>query len=98
MFAYRAGLVPDGATKQTHKRERDICKIGLLGMNYGMGAQSLAAGTGLSLIQAQSLHRQLKRTYDQFQRWSQGSSTPGCYGVKSQRISVGVRRLSRASR
>lgn len=71
MFAYRAGLVPDGATKQTHKRERDICKIGLLGMNYGMGARSLAAGTGLSVIQAQSLHRQLKRTFDHFQQWSQ---------------------------
>jgi hypothetical protein len=71
MFAHRAGLVPDGATKATHKRERDICKIGLLGMNYGMGAKSLAAGTGLSLIQAQSLHRQLKRTFDHFQQWSQ---------------------------
>jgi DNA polymerase-1 len=71
MFARRAGLVDDGATKQTHKRERDICKIGLLGMNYGMGAQSLAVGTGLSLIQAQSLHRQLKRTFSHFQQWSQ---------------------------
>jgi DNA polymerase-1 len=69
-FAHRAGLVPDGATKQTHKRERDICKIGLLGMNYGMSSQSLAAGTGLAPIQAQALHRQLKRIYDQFQQWS----------------------------
>ena len=69
-FAHRAGLVPDGATKQTHPKERGICKVGLLGMNYGMGAHSLAAGTGLSLLQAQALHRQLKRTYDHFQQWS----------------------------
>ena len=28
MFAHRAGLVPDGATKQTHKRERDNARSG----------------------------------------------------------------------
>ncbi len=69
-FAVGAGLAPDGATKATHPEIRNICKVGLLGMNYGMGVRSLAAGTGLPLVEAQALHRQLKKVYDQFQQWS----------------------------
>ena len=45
-FAHRAGLVPDGATKQTHPKERGICKVALLGMNYGMGASRWPPGPG----------------------------------------------------
>ena len=53
-FAARAGLVPDGATKaHPPEAERDICKVALLGMNYGLGVRSLAAGTGLSPVHAQ---------------------------------------------
>ena len=70
-FAARAGLVPDGETKDTYKAERDICEVALLGMNYGLGVRSLAAGTGLSPVHAQLLHKQLKRTYDVFGRWSE---------------------------
>ena len=69
-FAHRAGLAPDGATKATHPEVRSICKVALLGMNYGMGVRSLAAGTGLSIVEAEALHRQLKRVYDRFQEWS----------------------------
>jgi DNA polymerase I-like protein with 3'-5' exonuclease and polymerase domains len=76
-FMYRAGLVPDWATKQTHEREREIAKVGFLGLNYGMGVPSLAAGTGLSLIKAQSLHRQLKRIYDPFHQWAQRVTDTG---------------------
>ena len=69
-FAHRAGLAPDGATKATHPEIRNICKVALLGMNYGMGVRSLAAGTGLAVVEAEALHRQLKRVHDQFQQWS----------------------------
>jgi DNA polymerase-1 len=69
-FAHRAGLAPDNATKATHREIRDICKVALLGMNYGLQPRSLAAGTGLSLPEAQSLHRQLQRTYEPFWDWS----------------------------
>jgi DNA polymerase-1 len=69
-FAVRAGLAPDGATKASHPRIRNICKVALLGMNYGMGVRSLAAGTDLSYVQAEALHRQLKKVYDRFQQWS----------------------------
>jgi DNA polymerase I len=70
-FAVRAGLAPDGATKDSHPEIRDICKVALLGMNYGMGVRSLAAGTGLSIVEAEALHRQLKKVYDRFQCWSE---------------------------
>ena len=70
-FAARAELVPDGATKDTHGNERGICKVALLGMNYGLGVRSLAAGTGLSPIHAARLHQQMQRTYEVFGRWSQ---------------------------
>lgn len=69
-FAVRADMVPDGATKATHQPERDISKVAMLGMNYGMGVRSLAAGTGLSPIHAQLLHKQLKRTYEVFGEWA----------------------------
>jgi DNA polymerase I len=69
-FAVRANLAPDWATKATHPEIRNVCKVALLGMNYGMGVRSLAAGTGLSVIEAEALHRQLKKVYDQFQEWS----------------------------
>jgi hypothetical protein len=71
MLGYRAGITPDGATKQTHKRERDICKVAMLGMNYRMQVPSLAAGTGLSLIQAQNLYRQLQLIFERFWEWSE---------------------------
>ena len=69
-FAVRAEYAPDGATKATHPHERGISKVAMLGMNYGMGVRSLAAGTGLSPIHAARLHQQLKRTYEVFGQWS----------------------------
>jgi DNA polymerase I len=76
-FLVRAGLVPDGATKETHKAERDIAKVAVLGMNYGLQPPSLARGTGLTLIQARKLHRQLQKIYDRYWDWSQGVINSG---------------------
>ena len=58
-FAKMAGLAPMDATKQSHKAIRDVCKVCVLGTNYGMQAPSLAARTGLSVIDAQDLLRRL---------------------------------------
>ena len=46
-FAKMAGLAPPDATKESHKVIRDVCKTCVLGTNYGMQAQSLAARTGV---------------------------------------------------
>jgi hypothetical protein len=69
-FAKQAGAVPVHATKTSHKTERDLFKLCALGVQYGMGADSLArrivkpAATGRELL---ALHR---RTYPTYWRWS----------------------------
>ena len=37
-FAIDAGLAPVGATKESHKAERNACKVIMLGVQYGMSA------------------------------------------------------------
>jgi hypothetical protein len=69
-FAQMAGLAPAEATKQSHKQVRDLCKTCVLGANYGMQAPSLAARTGLSVIEAQDLLRRLARAFPTFTEWA----------------------------
>jgi DNA polymerase I len=72
-FAKRAGLAPVEATKITHRAVRDLCKACVLGVNYGMGARSLAFRTNTSIIEAESLLRTLARTYPVFTAWQERS-------------------------
>jgi DNA polymerase I len=72
-FAVRANLAPAGATKATHPVVRGICKACVLGVNYGMGAKTLAFRTGTSVIEAESLLRTLDRTYPVFTAWQDKS-------------------------
>jgi DNA polymerase I-like protein with 3'-5' exonuclease and polymerase domains len=48
-FAIQAELAPAGATKQTHKRERNLCKIIMLGVQYGMSAFDMATRAGIPI-------------------------------------------------
>src|SRR5262245_37298368 len=41
-FAKQSGAVPPDATKHSHKRERDVFKMVVLGVGYGMEAETLA--------------------------------------------------------
>ncbi len=70
-FAKMAGLAPPDATKQSHKEIRDLCKSCVLGANYGMQAPSLAARTGLTVIEAQDLLRRLASTFPVFTEWAE---------------------------
>ncbi len=70
----------------------------MLGMNYGMGVRSLAAGTGLSPIHAQRLHQQLKRTYEVFGQWSRRVIDTGCCVARSPPSAAGAPVWSRAPR
>lgn len=70
-FAKMAGLVPPDATKESHKAIRDMCKTCVLGVNYGMQAQSLAMRTGLSILEAQDLLRRLALTFPVFTEWAE---------------------------
>ena len=57
-FAKRAGAVPQDATKASHEIERDRYKAVVLGVNYGMGEQTLAARIGCLPFEARELLRQ----------------------------------------
>jgi DNA polymerase I len=70
-FAKRSGLAPPEATKQSHAGIREVCKTVVLGVNYGMGPQSLAFRTGLSVIDAQDVLRKLAAAFPTFWDWAQ---------------------------
>jgi DNA polymerase-1 len=69
-FAIQAGAAPPGATKQTHKVEREQFKACVLAVQYGMGEVALAQRINQPVARARqllSLHRQ---TYRTFWAWS----------------------------
>ncbi len=72
-FAKQAGAVPESATKQSHKRERALFKACTLGVQYGMGAESLAASIGDTLDVARELLRLHRQTYPKYWRWSESA-------------------------
>ena len=72
-FAKQAGAVPNHATKQSHKRERALFKACTLGVQYGMGAESLAASIGETLDDARELLRLHRQTYPRFWKWSESA-------------------------
>jgi DNA polymerase I-like protein with 3'-5' exonuclease and polymerase domains len=70
-FAKSAKLAPDDATKASHKQIRDHCKAVVLGVNYGMGPETLAANLGIAPIEARELLLLHRRNYPRFWAWSQ---------------------------
>ena len=65
-FAIQAGAVPQGATKQSHKVEREQFKACVLAVQYGMGEISLAQRINQPVARARqllTLHRQTDRTF-----------------------------------
>jgi hypothetical protein len=69
-FAKAARLVPADATKATHTAIRDRCKAIVLGIGYGMEADTMAARVGVMPCEARELLRLHRDTYRQFWRWS----------------------------
>lgn len=67
-----ARLAPADATKASHKAERDRCKAVVLGVNYGMGHESLAISLGIAPAEARELMRLHRETYRRFWSWSDG--------------------------
>lgn len=73
-FAVRARLAPRNATRDTHGAIRDRCKACVLGVNYGMGAATLALRIGGNRLDAENLLRLLARTFPVFTRWSEDTA------------------------
>jgi DNA polymerase-1 len=69
-FAKQAGAVPEDATKESHKTQREQFKACVLAVQYGMGAESLAQRIGQPVICARELLRLHRETYRVFWRWS----------------------------
>ena len=69
-FAKQAGEVPPDATKASHAAERELFKACVLGVQYGMEAQSLASRIGQPPIIARDLLRAHRQTYPRFWQWS----------------------------
>ena len=69
-FAIQSGTIPSNATKQSHPAERDRFKACILGVQYGMGAQSLASQIGQTVDHAKVLLDLHRRAYPTFWKWS----------------------------
>ena len=69
-FAIQAGAVPQGATKQTHKVEREQFKACVLAVQYGMGEISLAQRINQPVARARQLLTLHRQTYRTFWAWS----------------------------
>src|SRR5262249_51461549 len=90
----QAGAVPADATKETHASTRELFKACVLGVQYGMEAQSLAARIGQPPIVARDLLRAYRETYRQCRRWSDAAVdhamlTGSLYTVFGWRVHVG---------
>ncbi|MEA3188820.1 MAG: polymerase, partial [Chthoniobacter sp.] len=72
-FAKQAGAVPADGTRQSHPLQRELFKTCCLGVQYGMGIDTLAKRTGLCHAQARELHDLHRATYPDYWRWSQGA-------------------------
>jgi len=69
-FAIQAGAVPSGATKQTHKAEREQFKACVLAVQYGMGEVALAQRINQPVARARQLLALHRQTYKTFWAWS----------------------------
>lgn len=74
-FAKQAAMVPQEATKYSHKNERLLCKSTVLGLQFGMGKAKLQtkltldSGHPVSEQQTQDLIDAHKTTYSQYWKW-----------------------------
>jgi DNA polymerase I-like protein with 3'-5' exonuclease and polymerase domains len=69
-FALQAGAVPPGATKASHKKERDQFKLCALAVQYGQGPKSLAARLGVTEARGRELLELHRRTCPRYWQWS----------------------------
>ena len=69
-FGKQISKVPADGTKQSHAKEREICKQCILGVQYGMEAWSLSKRIGCNQAQAEEFLNLHKQTYATFWQWN----------------------------
>jgi DNA polymerase-1 len=72
-FGKDIGRIPLDGTKDSHEAERELCKIVLLGIGYGMSGHGLAVRLGIDPIYGERLLIQHRRAYPVFWQWSDQS-------------------------
>jgi hypothetical protein len=70
-FAIKVGLAPPGATKKTHRHEREISKTVSLAVMYGQQPFGVARKLGISYNRAQDLLIEHKRQFPRVWAWSE---------------------------
>jgi hypothetical protein len=70
-FAKRVGAAPPDATKLTHEALRDRYKVGLLAIQYGIQAASLAVLLGISTFEAHEMIAQHRELFAVYWRWAE---------------------------
>ena len=69
-FAYDAGIMAPGTID---KEIRQVCKTIVLGIQYLMGAESIAYRAGISVREAQNFLALHRRTYKKFWQWAENT-------------------------
>ena len=65
------GFAPEDATPESHKAVRAMFKTVVLGIQYGLGARSLALRTGISLFEAGEILARLRARFCTFEAYAQ---------------------------
>jgi hypothetical protein len=92
-FGKQAGLLPADATKQSHGDLRDLIKVLVLAIGYGMGAESLARRINRPVPFARKLLNLYWHVYSTYGRWldlvqNQGMMTSHLRTVFGWRVNV----------
>lgn len=74
-FGKLAGMIPEAGTKESHRKEREICKTIILGMSYGMTSMGLAPRLSAAMGQVyqpddvQKYVDLFEEAYPEYRRW-----------------------------
>jgi DNA polymerase I len=83
-FAKLAGAAPEDATKHTHKDVRKLFKSCVLGVQYGLGPQTLAYNIAKPTPYARELLAHHKRVFKNFWAWGNTYWSAACLRKKVQ--------------
>jgi DNA polymerase family A len=96
-FAKAAGMVPADATAEGNEDVRQVCKAIVLGVNYGMGPETMAFKAAISKIEAREFMRLHKETYPSFWRFIDDTVTTALFTGKMQSVFGWRRHVERSA-
>ncbi|MFT5467533.1 MAG: DNA polymerase-1 [Verrucomicrobiales bacterium] len=79
-FGMACGAIPQGATKATHTKERQIYKVATLALQFGIGAEKLGLDLGGGPVAGVRMLERYRETFPDFTRWSEGQADKAALG------------------